>query len=339
MTIIKLPFLHRFVGRTPKNDQIRTLAAWDIIDVEIPERHLAGFDLGANISSETATYSKDGEHWAYFSNDRLGVRNPEQLLSDMNLTSLRWLMQQIDPSLFFDEGPVRVSPSKTLSRTPPARLIEHSQRERSADRISRYVSENLSLVSGHLMVRVHEPSFVLNAWNRPKDKKCYLQLHAPKLTPMHSTSHKYGLHFPLDELEDVLALSSSLVSPDNDCDELMVMMSKEQQDLVEAFEPSTEDMTARSLQAIAVVFTSSHLRSLSAAPADHPLVTMSTLSLKPACQMTDDDFARLLEAMNALKSKFDPAERLLLRLAEERWHDRPVNVSHLVTQPRLTRGA
>lgn len=339
MTIVKFPFLHRFVGRTPRNDQIRTLAAWDTIDVDIPESHFAGFDLGANISAGTRTFSKDGEHWAYFDDDGLGVKDPKQSLSDINLTSLRWLMQQIGPSLFFDEGPVRVSPSETLSKTPPARLIEHSQRERNADRISRYAYKNLSHVSGHLMVRVHEPSFVLNAWNRSKDKKCYLQLHAPKLTPMHSASHKYGLHFALDELEDVLAFSSSLVSPDKDCDELMVMMSKEQRDLVETFEPSAEDMTGRSLQAIAVVFTSSHLRSLSAAPADHPLVTMSNLSLKPSYQMTDDDYASLLEAMHALKSKFDPAERLLLRLAEERWHDRPMNVSHLVTQPGLTRGA
>ncbi|MCV9964547.1 hypothetical protein OIU34_21900 [Pararhizobium sp. BT-229] len=339
MTTMKLPFLHRFVGRTPRNDQIRTLSAWDTIDVEIPESHFAGFDLGANIGPGARTFSKDGEHWAYFDDGRLGASKPKQSLSDIDLGSLRWLMQEIGPSLFFDEGPMRVSPSETLSKTPPSRLIEHSQRERNADRISRYASENLSHVSGHLMVRVHEPSIVLNAWNRPKDKKCYLQLHAPRLAPMHSSWHNYGLHFSLDELDDALALGSSLVAPDKDCDELMVMMSKEQRDLLEAFEPSTEDMISRSLQAIALVFTNSHLRSLSAAPANHPLVAMSSLSLKPSCQMTEDDYARLLEAMKALKSKLDPAERLLLRLAEERWHDRPVNVSHLVMQPGLVRGA
>ncbi|MCZ7860675.1 hypothetical protein O9X98_04595 [Agrobacterium salinitolerans] len=227
--------------------------------------------------------------------------------------------------------------TQILSRTPSSKHIEFSQRPSIVERLRQYASENLADVGGHLMVRVHEPSLTLNAWCRPREKTmCYLQLWIAHLTPWQAQDHDRGLHYSINQLDEVLELGSSLVTPQSSCDELMVMFERDQGLKPELFEETREDMRERSLRAIAGGLVSRRERKR--AQATGALARLSSMSLKAPTEMTEEDHNDLLDAMIEFQPNMNSAERLLLRLAEERWNDRPLSLGGIV-KPGKTLGA
>jgi hypothetical protein len=341
MTKITLPFMHRFAGRTPKNDKIRYLAAWDSVEVDIPECLLAGFDRGAILLPERTTFSRDGEHWAFFDERILGIDRPTTSLADLPLHDLRVLIGRVGPSTFFDEGATHLRHTDILLRTPSTRLVEFSQRHSIVERLKQYARENMADVGGRLMVRVHEPSLTLNAWcrpNKPNEKAmCYLQLHVAKLAPWQAQRHDGGLHYSINELDELLELASSLVTPQSECDELMVMCDRKHLDRLELLEEPIEDMNERSVRAIAGNLVARRERQLSQATGS--LARLSAMILKVQSEMSEDDHNELLDVMMAFQPKMNLAERMIVRLAEERWNDRPLSIGNIVKARGQTPGA
>lgn len=338
MSVIRMPFLHRFIGRTPRNGEIRHLAAWDSVEIEIPTRHVSEFDIGSRLTStEVLTYTANNDHWAYADDHVMSLSGKgadEARIEDIHPSNLLVLMKKIGGSKFFDDGAVRLKDSDVLSKTPPAQYVEVSQRDAIVERIAEYASDNFADVDGHLLTRVHEPSLCLKAWNRPNGtNKCYLQLNLPFLVPWHGTTHDAGLHFDLNSMGEIEEFSRALIGHDSSCDELLRMFDPMKHEGMISFEDPLEDMRTRSLLGVAAGIAAR--RTTKPAANTDLFRRISALSLKTPSELTEEEGGMLLDALNAPQAKLNPAEQLMVQLAEEQWNARPLNAANLVMAPGL----
>jgi hypothetical protein len=233
------------------------------------------------------------------------------------------LTSRIGGSHFFDEGALRLKASDIISRTPSTAYIMSSQRDAIVERLSDYIAANFADVGGNLAVRVHEPSLTMLAWKkRYKSDPNYLSLQVADLRPWQANQFSAGLHFSIDRGPELIALGKSLISDPND--DLSVNFDL---DGLELLTEPTEEMSERSLVALADDIVGQ--RTAEQVMSNPALTIISEMAAIPTTKMTETDYANLIEAMNAFHTKLNPAERLMLRLAQDQWNDRPFNTSGL----------
>ncbi|MCS4088869.1 hypothetical protein [Rhizobium sp. BK176] len=342
MSPVKMPFLHRFVGRTPRSSEIRHLAAWDIAEVEIPKRDVSEFEIGSRLAAdEVLTYTTGADHWAYADGHVMpvsGKGSSDAKVEDTNRGDLVILMNKIGGAKFFNEGAFLLKDPEILSKTPSPQYVEVSQRQAIVERIAEYAGENFAEVDGHLLTRVHEPSLCLKVWRRPNvEGKCYLQMLQPLLVPWQGTTHNTGLHFGLNDIREIEELCRSLIGPELICDELIHMFDRDRYADMACHVDQIEDMRTRSLLGVAAGIAGK--RVLKTSTYTETFRMISDLSLKAASELTEAEGGAVLDALNAGPQwcHLTSAERLMVRLAEEQWDARPVNTASLLMSPGLHR--
>ncbi|MBY3155424.1 hypothetical protein HFO56_24160 [Rhizobium laguerreae] len=326
MTLIAIPFLHRFFGATQRNPEPRYIAAWDAFELDIPELPRSHFDIGSSLEDGRGTMFADGSHWAFFDGRKLGGTNGKNGTAGFPQAELRNLMTIVGRSMFFDEGPLRLNQADVISRTPPSQLITVSQRDRIIERVTAYALANFADVGGHIAVRVHEPSVILRAYDRPNSKSmCYLTLESSFLTPWQSVCRCYGIHFSLARTAEVLEIAQAEEAEMSDADELYM---KVRLDKLRLHVASAEEMSERSILSLADWIVSTRMQKL--AETNPALATISEISAKQLDSMSQQSFVDALDVMKAFRSRLYPSEKLMLRLAEDQWNERLVNVFDLL---------
>lgn len=310
---IQLPFLHRFEGRTSRNPEIRPLAAWDLAEVEVPELNFLSFDVGSRLGPDgLGTLSRDGKHWGFHNGSRFGTRMGDPIPKDTG-NRFRFLMHEVAKN-FYDEG--QAEPADILSRTPDARMIEHSQRPRNVERLMDWASNSLAVVDNHLIVRLHEPSLTISIWNRPAGG-LYAIGRLSKLKPWTSHLFNYGLHFSIDHKDEMQEFGRNLVTS-GVCDEFNGLDLNQ----MTFFDSIKEDMIEQSVLSVAMGIIN-HRSKLTKG-----VSTLIQMTRRHHTQPVNYD--HLLAAMHDMSGKLSPAERMMVELADEMWMDRPMPISEVL---------
>ncbi|MCS4088868.1 hypothetical protein [Rhizobium sp. BK176] len=299
------------------------------MELDIPELSPSEFTIGSRTGLDRVTYFRDGSHWAFF-DGCLGDATPHTPLSRLSNSLMETLSSRIGASHFFDEGALRIKPSDIILKTPNPAYILSSQRDSIIDRLSGYVEGNFADVGGNLAVRVHEPSLTLLIWkHRSKAEPSYLSIQLADHRPWQTNQFSAGLHVPIDRGRELIALARSLITPDDD---LSVNVNLDE---LELMTESSEEMSERSLIALADDIVGH--RTAEQVNSNQALAIISEMAAKPMINITDADYANLIEAMHAFHPKLKQEERLMLRLAEDQWNDRPLNAPEISRLPAAGR--
>lgn len=324
---LELPFFHRFLGRTPRDEQKRWLVAQDRVTVEIPENHLAGYDSGSTLkrgrsgTSDVVTLEKDGMHWAScgLSGASLGYRSksvPVDKLSPGVLFSLMW---ELNTSMFFENG--RCPVQSRLKSTPKPEFIEHSERDGIVERLTAWSQANLAVISGVLHVRVHEPSLVLriSQTELPPRSQTAIRCEPALLTMWGSDSFSPGLHFTFEEAD------------------YMVDLAREKRDIgplwKSDYDPilyveSSESMAERSVLSMASYAT----KTLNARSRNVPEIraALGAMSKIDPTDRPDSLYDELWQLMGKARLNLVGNDRLTAHLVDDSWMNRSITAPLLM---------
>ncbi len=321
--VIDFPFLQRFTGRSPNRGDIRDMICWDVHRMHIPEFELSDFVRGVDFGDDIHTLYKDGEHWAYYAGSVKGVRNPAPASADDLLFVFRSLSCTVDTTRFFDEGRIRRQTSRTMSEPLAAKWVESTQRDRNVTRLEEYVFNNVATIDGHLAVRVGEPSMRLVTSEPDDNGVCRLQLHRDMLTPF-QTPHHPGIHVATTDIPEIISQALLKVEHHPGIDEFKVMLEEEVLDRIVCHVASSDDMHERTIDSLATAAAEKRLKGYSRNSANEHFDTLLRFRNLEYAERTADTYESAMDALLHLYGNTTKPAHILVEMAAERWHNRPI---------------
>lgn len=338
--IVELPFLNRFLGRTPRDLTTRWLVARDKAQAEVPEVAFQSFDLGSRshtgngTTNDNETLERDGKHWAIVTPGRigLGITRRASRIEAFSPGTLFGLMDGVDMTRFFESG-VTNTPARTiLKHTPAAKLVDHSERDGIVERMREWAAENLLVSNGHLYARVHEPSLVLFAHEFDNTNGRLSLVGRPDhLTPWGSFGFTPGVHFPLDAREEMQYFASEHPRITGH----LPITRGYGPDPMLAVE-SGEAMHERGVVSVASAISDKARPKGESGDTGEIRKLMATTSLSDPEDRSDDQLDRLAELVRLKRNVLDRGTAISAGLVGASWQDRPVRTTiiDILSAPR-----
>ncbi len=331
--IVEMPFLQKSMGRSPNRSDIREIVCFDKDSMDLAEFSLSDFDPGADLGDGIGTLHRAGRHWAYFGTAVTGCLDNRPLDANGRARAMRELSLMIDTTRFFEGGRMKLKINRVMSQPLPARWIESTERETNLARLREWVDHNVAVIDGHLAVQVGEPSLRLRTSEPDKHGACALWIIREKLLP-DLARYNAGLHFSIDDRDTVLEIAQHSVKTNPLTDYWKIMLEDGVIDRMKAGFPTDENMHERTLRSLAADVVDKGPRGKNGRALLHLFDQLDTLNDMPTGQTDDSVLDQMMGNLVAVSRNINPSTSILVKMAAERWEDRPVAAIVMDQGPR-----
>lgn len=311
MTQIEMPFLQRMFSATRRSTEPRLLAAWDMERIDLEELSRSDFDLGADLAGRTTLLCR-GHHWASLTRDALTKYSGPRDLA----TALKNMAEEINTTRFFDEGKISLARSSILLAPPKDHHVRRSEREMNVSRLRAWAAENMLSIEGEVFIRVREPALRLDI-GYIHGGQYHSTVRVADLKPYH-TMDTSGFLTTINEKQDLLDIAKEYFQIDK-----ASMMQELKGDAFERLScatNNTSEVAARSLVGIAMGVRWDR-------PAISAQLTMALDTMEENLH-DEDKLTELADLLVDHVHMFSFPVSAFVRIAVERWNDRPITPGH-----------
>jgi hypothetical protein len=332
---IKLRFIHHFVGRSKQDPTTRNASCVDEDVFAIPELTFSDFQLGSTLGNGARTYYRDSHHWSYYGCGPCG-HDPTRLENDKphfeaSIDTLNLLTGNYELS---HSGANYKSP-RTLSRKAAARHIDFSARENDVINTQNWISENLAIVDGFLMIRVDEPSITLKMHPTLSGGQIGGELVVDRITLL-GRDHDLGIHLPLSSQFQLWDYAQETARADLvDANALRFEDSAIRSSLSHVDE--TENMHLRTARSLIVQLSKLKSNYRGGRRLSKHYALVSDFLETPVADVDETALSDTMDSLSCFISNSPPYLSAMIDVACRVWSDRPVatNSFNNIVAPRL----